>query len=227
MASYPGVPPLLNDAILAADLAVALTTISLSLLSALQSPQQWGIYDSSGNELGASSGLNFLESAALALVSQPTITSTVKVGYLKEMKTANFPIEAGGFANYNKVEMPGCSTVSLTYSGGQSGRASFLAAIDTACKSMNLYSVVTPEVTYANVSLDRYTYDRTAQRGANLITVEITLQEIRQVTATYSTATTPTIANPASTTAAAATNGGMVQPTTPGTSVLQSIANAF
>src|SRR6202035_2919805 len=109
--------------------------------------------------------------------------------YVKESRVSNFPVERGGFASYNKVEMPGNPTVSLVLDGSQSDRTSFLAAIDGACKSTTLYNVATPEVTYANHTIERYSYRRQANRGAFLFVVEVSLIEVRQLSAVYTTTT--------------------------------------
>jgi hypothetical protein len=221
--AYPGVPQLVRSAASSTVVNIALSAVGSALLGALQSQQQWGIYTSAGAQLGGASGLSLLSS----LVSQPTVLSTVAVDYMKEMIVSSFPIEGGGFANYNKVERPGNPVVTLSLTGSVTDRNTFLTAIDTACKSTNTYNVVTPEFTYVNYTIERYSLRRSAEKGANLITVEIALQEVRQVSAAFSTVTPNPIANPQTPGAASQVNSGNVQPTAPDVSALSSVMSAL
>lgn len=215
--AYPGVPQLVRSAVSSPVTNIALGALGSVLLDAIQSQAQWGIYTSAGVQLGGVSGLSLLNS----LVSQPTVLSTFSVDYTKEMNVGSFPVEKGGFANYNKVERPGNPVVTLSLTGSLADRNAFLTAIDAATKSTDTYSVVTPEFTYTNFTIDRYSLRRSADKGANLITVEIGLEEVRQVSATF--ATVNPIANPQSTGASSQVNSGNVQPTASDVSTLQSI----
>jgi hypothetical protein len=218
----PGVPALVRSAVTSQPVNIVLGVTGAALLGALQSQQQWGIYDSDNNQLGGVDGLSLVES----LVSQPTILSTVDVAYTRETRSANFPVEEGSFASYNKVQTPASPVVTLALTGSSSDRTAFLNALEAACISTDLYSVVTPEVQYIGYSLDRFSYKRAAGKGATLIVVEIALEEIRQVSASYTTAATPVVSpvNPAATTQ---TNAGNVQASAPDQSTLQSMYTKF
>ena len=124
-------------------------------------PNQWGIFDDSG-----SSVIDF--------------DSFVSFGGKKAYRISNFPIEGGDFRAYNKVEEPGQYRVSISCGGSVSDRSNFLAQVAALCDSITVYDVVTPEVTYGNVNATDYDYTRTVNRGANLIVVDIMLEEIRQ-----------------------------------------------
>lgn len=76
-------------------------------------------------------------------------------------------------------------------------------------------------MSYINYSIERYTYARRSSKGATLLMVEVSLKEIRQVQASFTTAPITNPQNPAST---SQVNSGMTQPSTPDTSTLQSIA---
>lgn len=213
-----GVPSVVRSAVTSQPANLILGTVGSTLLDALQSQQQWGIVDADNNPLLGSTGLNLVES----LVSQPTILSTVDVSYIRETRSANFPLEEGSFASYNKVQTPASPTVTLALSGSSDDRTAFLNALEVACISTNLYSVITPEIQYIGYSLDRFTYKRSAGKGATLLTVEIALEEIRQVSAAYTTASP--ITNPQNPAATSQVNSGNVQGTTPpDTSTLQSL----
>jgi hypothetical protein len=211
-------------------IAITLGTIENLLGSALQQAPRWGIFDSDGAQLGLNitGSTTTLQSIGNTLLDQLTgnsmpVLSTVGFDFLKEMKVSDFPVEQGGFASYNKVEMPANPTVTLAFAGSESDRTAFLAAIDAATKSTNLYNVVTPEVNYINYTIERYRYSRRAYKGATLLLVDVTLKEIRQVSASF--ATVSPIVNPQNTSATPQTNSGMTQPQAVDQSTLLSITN--
>lgn len=225
--NYPGVPALtrpLSAAIASSPvLAISIGTVESVLIAALQQTPKWGIFDSSGNQLGVPSNSGNALSSQITGSTAPFV-STFSFDFVRETKVSSFPVEAGSFANYNKVQMPANPVVTLILDGDEDDRTRFLTAIDAACISTNLYSVVTPEITYANYSLARYRYARRAEKGATLLMVEVSLEEIRQVSAAFTTATSP-IVSPQNASSTSQTSNGMTQPSTPGTSTLLSIAN--
>jgi hypothetical protein len=227
--ALPGVPALVRSANIPPAIQIGLGEVQGILATALQSPVQWGVFDSSGNQLGASGAA--IGAAALAALLGPTTPTLANdsTEYSKEMKTASFPVEQGGFANYNKVEMPGEPVVTLIIDGASSvsQRSAFLAAIDAATKSTNLYSVVTPEATYINQSINRYTYRRTAQQGATLLKVELSLSEIRQVSAALTMASASSLANAQNPAAQPSVNNGMAQPAAVPPSTLSNIMTSL
>lgn len=226
--NLPGVPQLMRPVNAAVaqvpSLAVSLGSFSTILGQSLQQTPRWGIFDAQGNQLGLNSNttpsiLSVLESQVLGS-SVPTL-STYGFDFVKEMAVSGFPTEGGGFANYNKVEQPANPVVTLILDGSAGYRTNFLNAIDAACKSTNVYNVVTPELTYVGYTMERYTYARRAQRGATLIIVDISMKEARAVTATFTTA----IVAPQNPSSTPQVNNGMTQPTTPDTSTLKQFTN--
>jgi hypothetical protein len=226
--SYPGVPALVRAAKVPTFIQVALGEVQTLLAAATQSGQRWGIFDSNGNQLGVLANGNNLFQSIVALIKGTSgpVLSTNAFEFMKETKISTFPVEGGSFAAYNKVIMPGSPTVTLALQGTESDRTTFLNMIDAACESTDLYSVVTPEVTYLNYSLERYSLSRRAQSGATLLIVEISLMEIRSVSAAFSTVQT-VINQPQNPAATPQTSSGLVQPTAPPQSVLKSLYNLF
>lgn len=160
----PGVPPMLRNA-----LAAAIGPVTRMLGDALgifstQQVQLWGLYDQSGNP---------------ALVAD----SCISVGYAKEWRISTYPLEAGAFQSYNKVETPGDPRLVLAKSGNDGERADFLNTLDTITGSLDLYTVVTPTVSYDSVNVTRYDYSRRADQGAQIIVASIVLEQVR-ITAT-------------------------------------------
>lgn len=213
--NVPGVPaiPRLGGAVTVARAALGI--IQGALWQAFRSNERWGIFDTSGNSIfGAQTG--GILSALYDAAGLGSVISTSAVEYSKEVRSANAPVEQGSFASYNKVESPGTPTVTMAMTGSEADRTAFLMAIDLACKSTDLFDVVTPEWVYMNHSIDRYNLRRTAQKGVTLLTVEIFLSEIREVSAQYTTVEAPKQAS-----AASPVDNGKVQPKAAETSTLK------
>lgn len=227
---YPGVPPLVRkaNAEIAAvpDLAIAIGALENILGNALQQPIIWGIFDALGNQLGGSdsSGNGILAALQSQLTGSfaPTL-STLSFDFTRETRVSDFPIELGSFAAYNKVQNPATPSVVLGLSGSEADRTNFLNAMDAACISTNLYTVVTPEVQYVNYNIERYSVSRRADRGATMLVVEVFLTEIRQVSAIFTQSVKP-ITNPQAPGATSQTNNGLTQPAAPPQSTLLSLA---
>ena len=226
--AYPGVPQLVRGLNIPPSLQISLGVVQGLLAAAVQNPTQWGIFDSQGNQLGILANGNSLFQSLTVLVvgGGPPVLSNNATEFSKETKISDFPVEEGSFANYNKVEMPANPTVTLALTGSEPDRTAFLNLINAACTSTELYSVVTPEVTYYNYSVERYNYVRRAERGATLLLVEISLKEIREVSAAFSNVQTP-IDVPQNPAATPQVNAGAVQPQIPATSILKSAATAW
>jgi hypothetical protein len=219
---YPGVPslPRLIGQAVPPAVSAGLGLAGALLGSMLQGQTSWGIFDSDGNPIWGQSGLS-LASAVSGLLGMNPILSTNSVEYHKETRISEFPVEKGGFASYNKVELPGRPVVTYCLTGSEANRTSFLAAIDAACKSIDLYSVVTPEVTYIDHTIERYNYSRRQQHGATLLTVEIYLAEVRQIEAQYTQAGSQSQINQPQNSAASPTKDtGIVQSQAPQPSLL-------
>jgi len=173
----PGVPAVpRSGAPVAQVITLSLGAAQAALSNASQvTPVRWGIYTTAtGALLGQ-----------LGAPSKPATLSTNKMDYTKETRVSDYPIENGGFASYNKVQLPGQPKITMVLDGTVDDRTAYLTAIDAAIASTEVYSVVTPEFTYSKCTLEKYAYGRSAEKGANLLVVEISLKEIRTVSASY------------------------------------------
>ena len=132
------------------------------------------------------------------------VDTIVSVELEADADVPKYPQEAGAFQNYNKVQMPFTAKITMATSGSQAKRQAFIAALQAAKDSLTLYSVVMPEYTFQNVTVNHYEFDRSAQGGVSLITATIWITEVR-LTATSTTSST------ASPNGAAAQSGGTVQ----------------
>lgn len=223
--ALPGVPALPRSPKFPPAIKSALGLAQSAILRALQIQTRWGIFDKSGKALGDPSKIGGLIGGIIESAGIGSTLSTSVFDYLKETKISDFPIEKGGFANYNKVEMAASPIVTLALSGSENDRRTFLGEIEKATKSTDLYSVVTPEVTYLEYSIERYSYSRRSSKGATLLIVEITLKEIRQVSSQYKQASKTAIDSPKDVGATPSVNNGKLQAKAPEVSTLKSIAN--
>ena len=231
----PGVPALPRSPNFPPAAASVLGLVEGAIWKALTTTPIWGIYTS-----GAVTSQTFLDKLKAALpqigvagfVLNPASNvpglvaqadSVVDFGYRNEARISNFPVQAGSFANYNKVASPFEVMIRMTKGGTLADRTTFLAAIETASKSLDLYDVVTPEKTYINSNIQGYSYRREARNGANLIIVDLIILEIRQVTAQYSTVSTK---NSSLSSAVPPTNVGKIQAQAPSQSLLSKATSA-
>lgn len=183
--ALPGVPQLPRS--LAVPVAAILTHISadnFGLFSVTQQPG-WGVYDDGGSQVAVAD-------------------SFVDFEHAKDWRISDYPVEEGAFESYNKVETPYNERVTFAKGGTDADRSDFLDAIAAAVESFDLFSVVTPEVTYVGANLVHYDYRRTSRNGVTLLIVEIGIREVR-VTATT------TFTKTKSPSGAAQQNGGTVQ----------------
>ncbi len=209
----PGVPLIPRSPNFPPLAGIGLGVLEGIIWRSFQIDSRWGIFDSKGNAVGNPQNL-ILESVGLG-----STLSTKSVEFTKETRVSDFPLEKGGFASYNKVEMPATPTVVLCVSGRESARQAFLNDIDKACKSTDLYSVVTPEITYTNYAIEKYNYQRRSEKGCTLLQVEIALKEVREVSAKLTKAT------PKQPDASPQVDNGKVQAQTPNVSTLKGITD--
>jgi hypothetical protein len=149
----------------------------------------WGVFDKDNNPVAQAD-------------------SFVSIEFNKEFRLPNFPVAPNSFANYNKVELPYEARVTFSKGGSVSDRDDFLQALQDAVNSLDLYQVVTPEITYDNANLVRMNYRRQSTNGVTLLVVEIAIEQVR-------VSATQTFSNTKSPAANAAQNGGTVQPQEP------------
>lgn len=221
----PGVPSIPRSPNFPPAASAALGLVQGLLWRVFQVQTRWGIWDSAGKPLGDPSIFGGMFGNVLDAAGLGSTLSTGSIDYSKETRVSDFPVESGGFANYNKVETPAAPVVTLCLSGSENDRRTFLDAIDEACKSTDLYSVVTPEVTYVDYAIERYNYQRRNNRGATLLIVEISLKEIRQISSLFTLATAALVDAPKNIGASPQADTGKVQAQTPSISTLKSITN--
>ncbi len=161
--NLPGVPALLRSG------ARILDTITLGKfgfgdkLDALigSEPVKWGVFSPGQIEIAS-------------------YDSVFAVGIQNESHIADYPLEQGAFASYNKVETPFDVTVTLTKGGTEDERATFLSDLEDARHGLTLYSVMTPERTYESVNFTTLNIQRSTREGANIIIAQLIGREVRE-----------------------------------------------
>jgi hypothetical protein len=229
--NVPGVPAIPRSPNFPSSARLSIASLASSAIwRYFQVENKWGIFDKSGKPLADPSKFRGIIGGVVQSIGLGTIysglgstLSTKSVEFIKETKVSDYPVEGGKFVSYNKVELPASPIVTFCFSGSETDRASFLKAINKACLSTDLFNVVTPEVRYDNYSIESYTYQRSNESGATMLTVEITLKEVRQVSAVFSSTADKTIKAPKNPSATPSSDGGRVQSKPPSDSVLKSI----
>lgn len=181
-----GVPPVPRSSAAPVSATPALAKPDQSLSMMLGLPV-WGVFDQNGVE-----------------VLKPD--SFLGIQYKQDARVSNYPQEKGSFASYNKVQTPYDCVVKMAIGGDARARSQFLAQCEAMNNGTDLYSVVTPEVTYATATLQNYSYRRDAAGGANMLTVDLSFVEVRITASSVTTINQPQ--NPASAPSASA---GQVQ----------------
>lgn len=97
-----------------------------------------------------------------------------------EGKVISSPTENGSFVSYNKTQSPIEIQVVL---GIQGSPETILSAISTLIElnsNESIVSLITPDQEYKSLTISKFDYHRDASNGANLLTVNCGLTEVRQ-----------------------------------------------
>jgi hypothetical protein len=172
--AIPGLPPLPASVNVFTD--VVLLTADAILIGP-SGTAQWGI---------------FLNGEAVVLAD-----NVVSLEFKQDFSIANYPVEQGAFASYNKVQHPFQAKLRFSTGGSVSDRQAFLDSIAAIIGDTNLYTVMFPEGTYPNVNLTHQGYDRTADK-AGLISVDVWCEEVRPSSTSQSGTSTSSSASSAS-----------------------------
>lgn len=129
--------------------------------------------------------------------------------YRGESKVASKPVEKGGFASYNKSASPDIVNVALGKTGKPTELTALLDALQQLRDSVDLVSVVTPEKTFLDYSLEAFDYQRSASAGVDRLLVSLRLVEVKQVSPDY---TSEQIPAPKKASDKASVNAGKQQP---------------
>lgn len=148
----------------------------------------------------------------MSRVLKATHVETLDIG--KSSTISSAPQEDGTFLSYNKIKNPYQITLRLICDGSDSGnmwenmlpgfvrglmgngvddvKKAFMTELDRIVEDTDLYYVSTPEKMYRNVNIIGYRIHRGPDGTSDMLIADITLQEVRQVSATgWTTAKKP------------------------------------
>lgn len=200
--ALPGVPQLARPL---GALAAAVPTIIRTLFPgpaapgvlfhAVKTAPVWGVFDAIGSQV----------------ISPDSI---MDFNYRAEYRVSDYPVQAGQFANYNKVAVPYEIPIRMVKGSDLPARTQFESNCKFVAASIDLYTIITPESTYVGVNPTRLELIRRETSGAFFIEAEMYFRQIQEVTPQYSStvsaaANTTNAQNPA---AQPVTGLGLVQP---------------
>jgi hypothetical protein len=179
--AIPGLPPLPAGVVVFTETALL---VADAILIAPSFGPQWGI---------------FLDGFPVVVADNVTAFS-----FKKTRRLSKYPQEQGAFATYNKVACPFEPRLRFSTGGSIADKQAFIASIDAIIDDLNLYQVITPEVTYPSCNVIGMDYDRT-HGNAGLLEIDVILEQVAIAGAS-------TFSNTASPTDAGQTQNGLVQP---------------
>lgn len=105
-----------------------------------------------------------------------------------ENKVIQSPTEMGNFVMYNKVVTPNQIGLQVAIMGDSSRLQEALNILFQLQASTDLISVISPEYEYQNYNLEKMQYQRAAEKGIDVIYVDLGFIEVREATVQYSNA---------------------------------------
>ena len=166
---------------------------------------QWGIFSSSGAPLIVADSVD-------------------DVAYSRKYQLSSYPQEQGAFANYNKVKTNYNAPVSFN---SNQTRVALLNSLEALAASLQLVSVVMPEIVYPSGNIIGYDVQpRTSDKGVTFVRVKVWVEEVRIVAAGTTTSGTGANSPLASTNGATPTQSGNVQTIPAGNQTFAASANA-
>ena len=110
----------------------------------------------------------------------PVTASMVSFDFRQDWTIANYPVEQGGFASYDKVTRPYDVRLRMSCSGLAAKRQAFLQTVLTIANSTKLFDIVTPEMIFTNVNVSHISWPRNGDHGVSMIMAEIWFQKVRE-----------------------------------------------
>lgn len=108
---------------------------------------------------------------------------------MSDAQVTQAPVEKGSFVSYNKQIAPTRSTVVLGYTGSSLVRSAIIKKCEALIAGTDLVSIVTPDRTLVDMSLVAMDYSYRTDRGIDRLIVSLAFEEVRQVSAEYTSTT--------------------------------------
>lgn len=142
---------------------------------------EWGIFSNAAStsvvsdllsSLGLSQGEAYFPDALV-----------LEMGYQSSRVSASAPVQSGSFMNYNKTANPDQFMIGLSFQGTSAQKNTQLATLLALRDSVTLVSVRMPAWRRQNMNVVGVNFDRNTRMTADLLIVNVALQEVR----TYAT----------------------------------------
>lgn len=112
--------------------------------------------------------------------------SFISVAIKQEGAVVFEPVEKSSFATYNKTSTPFEANIVLGIEGTVTELQTAIGKLDELVKSTRTFSLVTPAKEFQSLTLERYDYGWSEGKGLNILIVNISLREIKEVDVVYS-----------------------------------------
>jgi len=101
----------------------------------------------------------------------------------RESLVSDYPVEAGGFAGYNKVRRPSTVFVQMIKTGSDLARFAWLSAIQQLedTQPTKLYTLISPQGVYIDYTLVGIRNTTRPDRGSNMLYLELQFQQVPQI----------------------------------------------
>ena len=116
-----------------------------------------------------------------------TFTSFIDADIRLGGRVVSEAVESGSFASYNKLKEPADISVTLAVSGTSDELQTALNTLIKLKEGTDLFSLVTPEYEYKNLTLESLNFKRSVDEGVDVIYFTLSLLEVEEVTSAYST----------------------------------------
>lgn len=156
----PGVPAVLRD--LTIPSVSELANLGLGALAALIfGVPRWGLYNQNG-------------------IAAVIFDTFLGIRFRNGSRISSFPVEQGSFSSFNKVDTPFDAMLRFALSGDVASRGALLNTLEALKGSVDLFSVVTPEIVYPSANVVAYSYERNSRSGPSQLIVDLYVEEVRQ-----------------------------------------------
>ena len=108
-----------------------------------------------------------------------------------EGKVLSIPIEKSSFAAYNKVASPSTIRSTLAVEGEAYALQSVIDTLFELKEGTELLNFVTPLHEYESYTLEKFSYQQAAEKGINVLYVEVNLSEVKEVEQQYTDTQAP------------------------------------
>lgn len=112
---------------------------------------------------------------------------------------ASYPMEKGGFSDFNKVQTPAELTFTLAFGDDPDKQRVAISMLERMQNSTELLTFVTPEKTWDNLTITGLTYRKISNDGVTVaLNVEVSFREVRFVSVETSKITIKSAKDPGS-----------------------------